>query len=279
MTVYIELAFLENFLLDALLLWLALLCTRQKVKVWRLCLASAVGATEAVVFPLIPFPVWAAYFIKFLGGALLAVIASSKGIKNCLLTVASFFALTFAYGGLLTAAYSFFNVKHEEGNGYLVEQAPVALVLCGAIAFFVAAALGAKRFYRFQKLKRQIVPCVLCVGEKRLQWQGFLDSGNLLSFRGQPVCVISAAGVFALFGARPKSVGRIAVKTVNGEKEAPVFVCDSLKAGGRSFREVYFTVGDVPTKNYQLILHTTFTEGEHEDFKPVEELVEKNGGL
>ncbi len=278
MVVYWEYAFAENFLIDGLLLLLALLCTRGKISVWRLLLASGLGAAQAVVFPLLHLPVWASYFVKVLFGFALCLIVAPKGVKAFFLTGGAFFALTFAYGGMLTAAYSFFNVEYVEGNGYIVEQAPVALVVCGALAFSVAVVLGARAFYTYRKLKRSLCPCVLHKDGREISVTGFYDSGNLLTYKGQPVCVVSAAVVFALFGRGAKSVGRITVKTVNGSRDAPVFLCGGIEVGSCRYENAYLTVGQVSGKNYQIILHNSYIGEPNETFKPIASLVKKDGG-
>ena len=50
MVVYWEYAFLENFLLDGLLLFLAVKCARGRAGVFNLLLAAGVGAAEAILF-------------------------------------------------------------------------------------------------------------------------------------------------------------------------------------------------------------------------------------
>ncbi len=279
MTVYAEYAFLENFLLDAELLYLALKCARGRVRVWQLLLAAAVGAGEALVFPLLPLPVWAAYFVKFLGGALIAVLAVSKGTKKTyLVATAAFFLMTFALGGLLTAAYSFFDVPYLEGIGYLVERAPVGLVLGLAGGFGILVAVCAKRFYRYRCERRAIFLCRLTAGKKTVKWKGFADSGNLLTFRGEPVCVASAAAIFALFGAHPREEGRIRVGTVNGGRDSPVFRCDELEIDGKTAHGVYITLGEVASKEYSIILHSALTEGDHETTEHSANLAETHPG-
>ena len=265
MVVYVEYAFAENFLIDGLILFLALKIARGRVKWWRLLLAAAVGATEAIVFPLIPLPVWCAYLVKILGGVLLCVLVVSKGrLRTYIIVTVAFFLMTFAFGGLLTAAYSFFNVEYEEGSGYLVEQAPVALVFAALGIFAVAVVLFAKYFYRHAKLQRNLCDCVLEHGERKVNWKGLYDSGNLLEFRGKPVCVISAAAAFALYGRSMQEVGRMELKTVNGMRNAPVFTCERMKLGAREFEEVFLTVGEVAGKDYQVILHSNYMEGSNE---------------
>ncbi len=264
MVVWIELAFIENFLIDGVLLYLAQRSARLKVKAWRLLLASALGAAEAVIFPALSLPAWAAYLVKALGGALICLVAvHSRQIKKHLIALAAFFALTFALGGALTAAYSFMGVAYEEGNGYLVEQAPVGLVLGAAGVFLIAAARGIEALYRYRKVQKNLLSCTLSAAGREVNWQGYADSGNLLTFRGQPVCVISAAACIALFGRGAREAGRIRLNTVNGGREAPVFECErmTIETGGKTLerRGVYLTVGEVG-KTYPLILSAALME-------------------
>lgn len=279
MVVYWEYAFAENFLLDGLLLYLALRAVRAKVHVLNLLFAAAAGAAEAVVFPLIPLPVWSAYLVKVLGGALIVVIALRKErLKTYILAGVVFFLFTFALGGLLTAAYSFFGVEYTEGAGYVVEHAPVALVVALAGIFVVALCAGCRFFYRYQKVQKNLFCCRIPNGGRVLKWKGFADSGNCLTFRGRPVCVISATAALAL--KEPRALGRMEVNTVNGAREVPVLALEEMTVfcGKRqkTFRDVPLAVAGDANKDYQLILHTALTEGIHEDIKRVKVVAAKD---
>ena len=263
-TVYFEYAFAENVLLDGLLLYLALKCARGKVKAWRLILASALGGLEAIFFPLLSLPTWAAYVVKLLGGALIALIAvSDRGVKAHTVVLGAFFTMTFLLGGLLVALYSFFEVPYSAGEGYFVEGAPVALVLAVAGIFAVAAVRLSGTFYRYRKRKRNILPCKLSANGKTYDLHGYADSGNRLFFRGEPVCVISAIGALKFFrGQTP--VGRMNLHTVSGSRESPVFLCEALEVNGCQKENCYFTVGEISSKEHSLILHTALVEDIHE---------------
>ena len=264
MTVYIEYAFLENFILDGALILLSVVCAREKVRPLRLLLASLIGAAEAIVFPLIGLPVWAQYILKLLGGLLLPVVAvRAKTFKPYAVAAVVFFLLTFALGGLLTAIYSFFSVSYDEAGGYLIGQAPVGLVLGSALFFAIAVVFFAKHLYRRRKIMRNLVDCTLTAGDRVVHWRGLIDSGNCLEFRGKPVCVVSAAAIFALFGKNLKESGRMVVRSVNGERDRPVFSCEKMQLGlGRRARlkeDVYLTVGRVEG-DYQLVLSSALME-------------------
>lgn len=270
MVVYWEYAFLGNALMDGVLLFLALRCARIRVRLWRLLLAGAAGGAFAVLFPLMALPAWAAYAVKVLFGvALVLAAASARRVGGYVRAVLFFFALTFALGGLLTAVYAFFGIETADGTGFYLERAPVTLILAGSAVFAVCVLFAARALWKTRVLRRNTVVCRLCAGGRSVQWEGLADSGNALTYRGEPVCVISAAGAFALFGAHPQAVGRMYIGTVNGGREAPVFRCDSLTAGGEEHRGVYLTVGDVG-RRFQIILHTAFTEGQHEHPRRIE---------
>ncbi len=268
MVVYWEYAFLENFILDGLLLFLAVKCARAKCRFFNLFLAAGVGAAEAILFPLVPFPTWAAYVVKFSGGAVIALIAAGKArLKAHLIVLAAFFLMTFALGGLLTAVYSFFGAQYYAANGFYVERAPVALVLGTAGVFTVLAVYTAKWFYRYRRTKRNLLSCTLTAGEKHVRLTGFADSGNLLTFHGEPVCVINAIAALALFREGAKEEGRIRIGTVNGEREAPVFssVLEITAPKSAALKKnVFVTIGNITSKEYNLILHSSISEGEHE---------------
>ena len=53
MEIYIEYAFMENFLYDLALLWLAFKAARIKTRAWKLLVSSAIGGVFAVAFPLL----------------------------------------------------------------------------------------------------------------------------------------------------------------------------------------------------------------------------------
>lgn len=279
MSVYWEYAFLENFILDGLLVYLSLKCARIKCYILNLLLAAGIGAAEAVVFPLFTLPVWAAYLIKIAGGIVISLVAVRKAKwKGYAIVTAAFFLMTFAFGGLLVAAYSFFGAEYAEGNGFIVERAPVALVLGAAGVFAVFIVLSVRFFYRYRRIKRNLFSCIMTADGKRVKLTGFSDSGNLLAFRGHPVSVVSAVTALALFH-NCKEAGRMTVNTVSGSKEAPVFECDlEIVLAKKSIvkRGVYVTVGNIRSKEYNLILHTANLEDENETITKIKEVARQN---
>lgn len=271
MVVYWEYAFAENFAVDALLLVLSLSVAHAKMHVGNVLFASGVGAAEAIVFPLINLPTWAAYAVKFAGGLLIAVLAVRKGKFRTYCTASgAFFFLTFALGGLLTALYSFFGAHYEEGTGYIIEQYPIGLAIALIGFFFVSVFFLGKRFYRYRHEVRNLYACELENGGRSVKLEGLADTGNCLEYGGSGVCVVSPEILFALFGAKPPAIGRMTVGTVNGVREAYVFRAEKLIIAGNVHENVCLTTGEV--KKGRMILHISLLEGAHEAAMRTEDL-------
>jgi len=280
MIVYWEYAFLENCVIDGMLLSLSVKSARGKISVWRIVLASLVGGSEALIFPLLRMPIWCCYLVKFLGGVLIALIAvKGKNRKHCMITVASFFLFTFVLGGILTAVYSFFGVDYVEGRGYLVERIPITLLLCSSGLFAVGAFHAIKKMQKAKLIQRHRYACRLQNGNHSIRCDCFADSGNFLLFHGKPVCVISAVAALALFP-DAKAVGRMAITTVNGKKESLVFQADRLviECDGKAVEKhnVLLTVGEIKIDRCPVLLHTSYLEDLYENIVGVKMLAAKD---
>ena len=81
MEVYVEYAFLENFLYDGVLLWLSLRASLTPVRVWKVAVSAAIGAIFALLYPLLTLPVFLLQMLKLAVGFLLCLLVM-PGIKN-----------------------------------------------------------------------------------------------------------------------------------------------------------------------------------------------------
>ena len=132
-----------------------------------------------------------------------------------------------------------------------------------------------RALYRYRKQKQNIFPCKLTAGGVTVTLHGYADSGNRLFFRGEPVCVISAIGALKVFrGQQP--IGRMTLHTVSGSRDAPVFLCERLETNGHITENGYFTVGEIPSKEHSIILHTALVEESYERTHIFKDMAEKN---
>ncbi len=250
MIVYVELAFLENFCLDLLLLSLTVYAASGTARICRLFFASALGGVFAVLFPLLSLPQLLAWGLKISFGAFLPLVV--LGRKKWGLGAILFFLITFAFGGALLGS---------------AEQLPrwTRFPLSGTLTFMTLVLVA--KLYKRRALIRYLYDCVVEAGERRVEAKGFLDSGNFATREGLPVCFLSPDLLYDLFGEkRYLKSGRggqgcveMQIFTQAGVKTVQLYRGRiSLKNQGTAeWREVYFALGsNMIGREYKIILHT-----------------------
>ena len=261
MTVYIEYALVENFLLDGMLLYLSLRALKVNFKWKKLCFSALVGALFALVFPLLSLPVFLAYLLKFAVGFLLCLLAFPR-IKNkndvgrYALSSALFFFLSFSFAGAIFAIYSGFSFSE---NGYHIEQTPFVFVFCSAIVFFIFVIHLVKKLYQKRTVFRHIYDCAILYNKRRVAILGFLDSGNLATKNGAPVCFLSPEIAFEIWENELLSPhGEISIVTLGGEKTLPLFTGDlEIRKNTEIFKRkgVYFAPSaHMVSREYKMLL-------------------------
>ena len=256
MSVYIEYAFAENFLLDGVLLWLSLRIARCKIVKGRLFLSALLGGVFALVFPLLVLPVFFSYLLKFAVGFLLCMVAFPRlKTKNewgrYALSSACFFSLTFFFGGALTALF------------------PKISPLLFALGFFVLSLfilLFMKKMSKKNALFKNIYTCSIAYKQRRVEILGFYDSGNSAEKNGLGVCFLSPEIAFELFEEEIFKAGgqgcdEIQIQTLSGEKRARIFKGEIEIKEKNVKKTVYFAISkNMLCREYKVLLHTRIFE-------------------
>ncbi len=261
MTVYIEYALLENFLIDGMLLYLSLRAVKVPFKWKKLCFSALFGALFALVFPLLSLPNFLVYSFKIAVGFLLCLLAfppikNKNDMGRYALTCAIFFLLSFTFAGAIFAVFSQFSLSE---TGYQMQQTPFSLVLCSALAFFIFIINLLKKIYKKQAVFRHIYDCAILYNKRRVAILGFFDSGNAATKKGAPVCFLSPEIAFEIWESELLSPhGEITVQTLGGEKTLPLFLGDlEIKKDKQIFTKkgVYFAPSaHMVSREYKMLL-------------------------
>ena len=240
MQVYIEYVFLENFFIDGALLYLALSLLKRRISYIRISVAALTGAAFAVLYPLLRLPNFLSYFLKFSMGILLVTIASKKekGVGRYALNAVVFFALSFLFAGMLIAVYDLIEFE----NGYVLQKLPIGALLVGTAALTVGVHKGVKAFYKRRKQARFLYECEFVSVKITVKATGYLDSGNLASFGGAPVCFLTPEYFLKLISTG-QGCDEMEIMTVGGVKKIKIFKLDELRIyldnGANIIKSVY----------------------------------------
>ena len=263
MVVYVEYAFLQNFFFDGALLCLAFMACKAPLKWGKIVFSAACGGVFAIVYPLLALPLLLGLFLKIAVGFLLCLLAFGR-IKNkkewgrYALSVFLFFLLTFTCGGALSALQTALNLS----------ALPKTLVIIGFFALCLAICFVVARLYQKRRIYAYIYPCKIYANGKEKRLQGYLDSGNLASKNGLPVCFLSPDIFYYFFGEEMLFCGEqvrdeIKIVTMSGERCITVKQGEiEIKLGEKAVKkQAYFALGgNMIDREYQILLNARFLE-------------------
>jgi len=177
--VYIELVFLDNFLINLLILLLTARLTSLKARWRRFILSAAAGgvyACAAVLFG----GILASLYVKAAAAFAMCFIGFwTRGEKRFIVSVCAFWAVSFVFAGAIYASMLSFGEPSVIG-GAIVVRPPARYILLG---LFAGAALITvlSRIRRNIKLRQNLgVNLTLKAGERKTCVKAFVDTGNLV---------------------------------------------------------------------------------------------------
>lgn len=250
MIIYIECVLFNNFAIDSLILYLALLMTKRQIKVWRIFLASIIGAIYALFSPIMQFKGDIA--IKFLV-ALLMCLLSAKWLnfKKFLCVFASFLAGSFAFGGVVIGLMNMWQPFRET----MQNPSNINVGLMSTI-FLILLAFSRKALQIFQKKhisEANVKEVIINKDKKIIRERAYYDSGNTMYYKGiYPVIVMDES---LHKDNENTAVGSINVSTLCGQKQEAVYKLDKVVVGNRMYDSVYCVFNKL-AGNYKILLHS-----------------------
>lgn len=259
MEVFIELALLENFCMDYTLLYCAKLASKNSAGWKRVAVGSALGACFAVLFPLFDLSGAWAVTVKIVSGlALCAISGKHRTFKGYIKFTAFFLAFSAALAGALIGIFSLAGISYAEGGGYILSSVPVGVPLFGALLLIIVA----RRIKnKFSKGGRSEVDCRIYAGQSHVSITGFFDSGNKVSYCGEPVSIIPEQAAKKLVDVQGIT-GSVKIHTVTGSKKIKVFTADVLEIdfGGQTKTYKGVRIGVGPAHATCAVLHPDILE-------------------
>ncbi len=213
--VYIDSLFLLNLIVDYLLLLATAKLAGEGICRPRLALGAAVGAlyASAVFFPGMVF---LTHPLCKLSAAIVMLLAGLGGSRRLLRVTLVFLGLSCAFGGGIFAIGLLGGRGLTLRNGILYSAMDLKIILLSAAVCYVALTLVFSRTAKHSR--RELIPAVLSLGEKRVALTALVDTGNTLAdpVTGRPVMVAEGAKLGPLL---PEEVGELALKDPVGTME------------------------------------------------------------
>lgn len=221
LTVYIELVLIDNYLMDFLILYFAVRFSDKRVRLTRVAIGAAIGATYSALAVAVPF--MAALPIKAVAAVVMCLpLRSPKPIKAFLNVIAYMILISFVMGGAVLAVAQMWG---DAGVGYINVPAFRYILLGAAIGVTVTEWL----LRTARPVSGLIYTLEAELSGTKLLFRAMLDTGNSITdLSGGGVIVADKSYVI-------ENVGISALENINEKR--PFFI---ETAAGAAQLEGYF---------------------------------------
>lgn len=182
MTFYIDVIFLENIIMNYIILFATGLIIRKDLKHIKIFFSSAIGATYAIMSYISNLAIYKNQIMKFTLSVVMIYIAfNPKSIKNMIKNIIIFYLTSFCFGG--AAYYLLYYISPQQiknVNGTLMGSYPLKIAILGGILGFFVINIGFKIVKN--KIDKHSIYYDIEIGykEKKVKAKVILDTGNLL---------------------------------------------------------------------------------------------------
>lgn len=196
MTVYLDIIFVENILMNYIILFatLIILKVKNRGQQIRLFASSVIGSSYAIIVYLNIIPIYSNIITKIVLSIVMIYVAfNPQNVKQLLKQLLIFYLTSFVFGGCAFALIYFIKPERVKmNNGVFVGTYPIKVTLIAGIIAFIITQIAFKINKIRLDSKNTFINIKIYYEEKILEVKALLDSGNMLKdpISGMPVIII-----------------------------------------------------------------------------------------
>ena len=202
MTIYLDIVFVENMLMNYIIIFACGIVVRQEVKKVRVLIGSLIGAVYTIVMYLNIIPLYSNFFMKMALSIVIVYVAfGPSSFRKLIKNLVIFYLVSFVFGGCVFALMYFIEPQLVQiKNGVFVGAYPLKVALIGGVIAFVVVQVSFKIVKTKLSKRDMIYEIEVMINGKAGKVKGLLDTGNLLKepITGIPVVVVEHTSLFSI---------------------------------------------------------------------------------
>lgn len=206
-TIYIDLIFLENLIMNAIILYATSIILKIHPKTIKVILASSLGSIYAIITYVTKISVYTSIIAKLLLSIIMIYLAfNPKSFKIMWKQLVIFYLTSFVFGGV--ALYLIYFIKPQEvliKNGIFAGQYVLKVIFLGAIVSYIIIKIATKIIKT--KLNSHDMYCKIKIVLKNneIKTVAMIDTGNLVKepITNTPVVIVESS---LLYDVIPKEI-------------------------------------------------------------------------
>lgn|GEM_PF-1819662 len=234
MIVYVEIVLLDNFIMTMLICLLVFSLGRYRIRWIEIVLVCILGSVISLLYPFLPFNGILLLGYRVVVGIVLGLILMYRQSRK-MLGIVCFLVCTVGMGGIVFALRYF--VYGEYSSSVVTPSLVWIIVGCGFVVYWI----GKSVFLRYHKMRDSWIfesRALVYVGNKELELNGFVDSGNKLYFGGQPVALLPKSKI----NFDSNSNKYMSINTVAGDTKIPIIFAKKIVLYTRTSINILYNV-------------------------------------
>lgn len=208
MTIYLDLIFAENVLMNYIILFATQIIVKSKTKhpQIRILLSSIIGSAYAIIVYLKILTIYSNIFAKIILSVVMVYIAfSPQNIKQMLKQLLIFYLTSFIFGGCTFALIYFIKPENVKiNNGVFVGTYPIKVALIAGLIAFIITQIAFKINKSKLSSKNQFAEIEIFYKTNQIKVKALIDSGNLVKdpISNMPVIILEKEQMQNLINAK-----------------------------------------------------------------------------
>lgn len=207
MTIYIDVVFIENLIMNYIILYATSIIIKIKIKHIRLILASSLGAIYSIIAYMSILEMYSSVILKIILSVIIVYIAyNPQNVKNMWKYLVIFYMTSFVFGG---AAFALIYIVKPQDilmkNGLFLGTYPLKTIILGTIVAFVVIVTSFKLVKSKISKKDMFCTIKININKVEIETKAMIDTGNLLKepISNTPVIVVEHT---LLYDCMPKEI-------------------------------------------------------------------------
>ena len=196
-TIYIDIIFLENLIMNSIILYATAIILKLNPKTIRIILSSIIGSIYAIITYITEIQIYTSIILKAILAVTMVYVAfNPQNIKKMCKQVAIFYLTSFVFGGV--TLYLIYYIKPQQvfiKNGVFVGEYILKVIMLGAIVAFVIIKISLKIIKTKITPKDMYCKIKIKLNEKIIETKAIIDTGNLAKepITNTPVVIVESS--------------------------------------------------------------------------------------
>lgn len=220
MTIYIDVVFFENLIMNSIILIATGIILKQKIKWIRILLSSSLGAIYSIMTYISTLQIYSNFLLKIILSIIIIYIAyNPQTVKQLWKSILIFYLTSFVFGG---AAFALIYIIRPQDilmrNGLFLGTYPLKTVILAAIVAFVILITAFTIVKSKLNKKDMFCEVEVLLDDKAIKTKAMIDTGNLLKepISNTPVIILEHT---LLYECMPKEILNNLENILGGEFE------------------------------------------------------------